>query len=187
MATPQITKTGVYFTPTREELLANNLVEDVQEYTSPVTFIKYRFRRFVDANRTMSFVPLILQNDNRVETRLFINGVRRAVQQADGTTINVSDADLIVRTMPELRLVKYPDDRDATYQAIPGLHALHDAGYFFVGPRWCTAALFMLEANPGSQKIPRFTTVMSDRIPFGGGGVVMERGQGILPGVTTRT
>lgn len=179
-----ITKTGVYVTPTREELLANGLIEDVQEYTSPVTFIKYRFSRFIDAGRTMSFVPLILQDENRQVKRLFINGLRRPVQQADETTINVSDADLIVRTMPELRLVKYPDDRDQTYVTIPGLHALHDAGYFFVGPRWCTAALFMLEANPGSQKIPRFTTIMSDRIPFGPG-IVLERGQGILPGITT--
>lgn len=183
MATAEITKTGVYLTPTREELTANGLAEQVQDYVSPVTNIKYRFRRFIDANNTMSFVPLILQDENRTFTRLFINGTRRVVQQADGTTINVSDADLIVRTMPELRLVRYPDDRDATYPHISGLHALHDAGYFFVGPKWCTSALFMLEANPGSQKVEQFTTLMSDRIPFGPG-TVMERGQAIFPGLT---
>lgn len=184
MATAEITKTGVYLTPTREELLANGLAEQVQDYVSPVTAIKYRFRRFIDANNTMSFVPLIIQDENRNVRRLFINGTRRAVQQADGTTINVSDSDLIVRTMPELRLVRYPDDRDQTYPHIPGLHALHDAGYFFVGPKWCTSALFMLEANPGSQKIDQFTTIMSDRIPFGVG-TVMERGQAIFPGLTS--
>ena len=183
MATVQITKTGVYVTPTREELLANNFVEQVQDYDSPVTNIKYRLRRFVDQGKTMFFVPLIIQDEKREIKRLFISGIRRVVQQADGSTINVSDADLIVRTMPELRLVKYPDDRDPTYPHITGLHALHDAGYFFVGPKWCTAALFMLEANPGSQKVEQFTTVMSDRIPFGVD-TVMERGQAVLPGLT---
>jgi hypothetical protein len=172
----QPTKTGDFVTPTKEELLAYQFKEEVMEYVSPNTQIKYRFTRYVNNGRTMIFIPLIIQGQDAKPVRLYVNSSTYQRQDANGALVAINDSELIVSQRPDLDLAKYPDaNTPGTRQLTPGMEAFISAGYAVVAPKWCIVALFLLEANPSQLKRNQFTTVLSEKVPGANG--VLSRAQ----------
>lgn len=177
-AQTQLTQTAGYETPTESELVGRGFQKEIIDHTSTVTGITYRFPRYIDATRTAYYAPLILQNPDRTFSRKWIRA---------NAAFGLADADrfLAAPETKDLHLVKYPDPLHvAATKNIPGLQRLIDDGYFLIAPRWCTTALFAMEAYPGVGNTNQFTTVISDSIPFPHlNNLVFTREQDVVVGV----
>lgn len=146
---------------TPEKLQSLNLIYDETPVISRKTGIKFRFPYYKTRDGAISFALIVNQNKDGTFNNFYVN---TTVMQGQVR----SDADAILISDKEKTFLKFPPYEDENLmRGIPGLTRDNTGGKFIIVPRWCGAGIYSLEVATSAGN-ENFTTILADRIDFGG-------------------